>query len=166
MEWLKKVHAQDTVRKHPAFKTGDDVRVWFKISEQGKQRLAQFEGIVLRVRGGGVSKTFTVRRLTHGEGVERVFPFDSPMIDRIEVVRHAKASRSRLYYLRDVIKKTRLATDDERMTILHKQRQEATRKKAEQKKAEAAVVDTPTEEPVAAAQAESESSVSSEAQKS
>ncbi len=110
MDWLK--HAHSTSKKAVAkdFDTGDDVRVWFKILEQGKERLGQFEGVVIRVRGAGSAKTFTVRRITHGVGVERVFPLDAPVIDKVEVLRRGKTKRSRLYYLRDVVKKTRLAT--------------------------------------------------------
>lgn len=110
MDWLK--HAHSTSKKAVAkdFDTGDDVRVWFKILEQGKERLGQFEGVVIRVRGAGSAKTFTVRRITHGVGVERVFPLDAPVIDKVEVLRRGKTKRSRLYFLRDVVKKTRLAT--------------------------------------------------------
>ena len=108
MEWLKLIHGPERTSPHPVT-PGDDVRVWFKILEQGKERLGQFEGIVIRVRGSGPSRTFTVRRLTHGVGVERVFPFDAPIIDRVEVLRSGKVKRSRLYYLRHVVKRTRLA---------------------------------------------------------
>ena len=108
MEWLKLIHGTPQTSAF-TFTSGDDVRVWFKILEQGKERLGQFEGVVIRVRGSGPSKTFTVRRLTHGVGVERVFPFDAPIIDRVEVLRSGKVKRSRLYYLRHVVKRTRLA---------------------------------------------------------
>ena len=107
MDWLKLVHGTKPAPSF-AFTPGDDVRVWFKILEQGKERLGQFEGIVLRIRGAGPSKTFTVRRITHGVGVERVFPFDAPIIDRVELLRSGKTKRSRLYFLRHVVKKTRL----------------------------------------------------------
>ena len=107
MEWLKLIHGA-TPAGPTAFSTGDDVRVWFKILEQGKERLGQFGGIVIRIRGSGPSKTFMVRRLTHGVGVERVFPFDAPVIDRVEVLRSGKTKRARLYFLRHVVKKTRL----------------------------------------------------------
>lgn len=111
MDWMKLVHG--TAAAPPAkFKTGDEVRVWFKILEQGKERLGQFEGLVIRTRGSGYSKTFTVRRVTHGEGVERVFPFDSKTISRIEVLRPGQVKRSRLYYLRAVIGKTRIAAGE------------------------------------------------------
>jgi len=107
MDWLKLVHGRTPAASF-AFTPGDDVRVWFKILEQGKERLGQFEGVVIRIRGSGPSRTFTVRRLTHGIGVERVFPFDAPIIDRVELLRSGKTKRSRLYFLRHVVKKTRL----------------------------------------------------------
>lgn len=87
---------------------GDEIRVWYRIMEQGKERLGQFEGIVIRYRGSGHAKTFTVRRVTYGEGVERVFPLDAKAISRIELLRQGKVKRSRLYYLRTVIGKTRI----------------------------------------------------------
>src|SRR3989338_7426510 len=111
MDWLKLIHGTTPAASF-TFTPGDDVRVWFKILEQGKERLGPFEGIVIRIRGSGPSKTFTVRRLTHGVGVERVFPFDAPIIDRVELLRSGKTKRSRLYFLRHVVKKTRLAAAD------------------------------------------------------
>lgn len=108
MEWLSVVHGKTPVPA-PAFGPGDQVRVWYRILEQGKERLGQFEGIVIRLRGAGIAKTFTVRRVTYGEGVERVFPLDSKMISKIEVLRRGKVKRSKLYYLRTAIGKTRIA---------------------------------------------------------
>ena len=108
MDWMKLVHG-DTKPALPAFRPGDRVRVWYRISEQGKERLGQFEGDVTRARGSGPSRTFTVRRVTYGEGVERVFPFDSKAIARVEVLQPGKVRRSRLYYLRRVVGKTRIA---------------------------------------------------------
>ena len=106
MDWLKLVHGEGPQAQ--VFRPGDDIRVWYKILEQGKERLGQFEGTVIRCRGSGPSRTFTVRRVTHGEGVERVFPSDSKTISRIEVLRRGKVKRSRLYYLRRVIGNTRI----------------------------------------------------------
>jgi len=117
MEWLKLVHEAST-KAAAAFNPGDEVRVWFRILEQGRERLGQFEGIVIRVRGSGPSKTFTVRRVTYGEGVERVFPMDSKMVSRIEVLRRGTVRRSRLYFLRSAIGKTRIASTDEPAEIL------------------------------------------------
>ena len=112
MDWMKLVHGEDHPAL-PAFKPGDRIRVWYRIAEQGKERLGQFEGDVIRARGSGASRTFTVRRVTFGEGVERVFPFDCKAIARIEVLTQGKVHRSRLYYLRRVIGKTRIAVAEE-----------------------------------------------------
>lgn len=110
MEWLKIVHGHEKAKSLATFRPGDEVRVWYKILEtEGKERLGQFEGTVLRLRGAGHSRTFTVRRVTFGEGVERVFPLDSKNIARVEVLRQGRVKRSRLYFLRDVIGKTRIA---------------------------------------------------------
>ena len=109
MEWLKLVHGSTPQPPPAAFTPGDEIRVWYRILEQGKERLGQFEGIVIRCRGAGPSTTFTVRRVTYGEGVERVFPMDAKVISRIEVLRKGRVKRSRLYFLRKAIGKTRIA---------------------------------------------------------
>lgn len=110
MNWRQLVHGTGAVAAPAAFRPGDEVRVWYRILEQGgKERLGQFEGIVIRCRGSGPARSFTVRRVTHGEGVERVFPFDTKGVSKIEVLRQGKVKRSRLYYLRDVVGKTRIA---------------------------------------------------------
>ncbi|BAF59899.1 MAG: 50S ribosomal protein L19 [Pelotomaculum sp.] len=82
------------------FGPGDTVRVHVKVVEGGRERIQVFEGVVIRRRGGGLSETFTVRRVSYGVGVERTFPLHSPRIERIEVVRKGKVRRARLYYLR------------------------------------------------------------------
>jgi large subunit ribosomal protein L19 len=115
MEWVKLVHGTPGSTL-PAFRTGDEVRVWYKILEQGKERLGQFEGTVIRVRGSGPARTFSVRRVTYGEGVERVFPADSKTIARVEVLRQGKVKRARLYYLRTAIGKTRIASAESQGT--------------------------------------------------
>jgi len=94
----------------PEFGPGDQVRVWCRIMEQDRVRLSPFEGVVVRRRGSGLSETFTVRRITYGEGVERVFPVHAPVLDRIEVLRRGKVRRARLYYLRRKVGKTRIAS--------------------------------------------------------
>ena len=116
MEWLKLVHGASQATLPAAFGPGDEVRVWYRIREQEKERVAPFEGTVIRVRGSGYAKTFTVRRVTHGEGVERVFPADSTLIARVEVLRQGRVKRSRLYYLRHVVGKTRIASAGEAAT--------------------------------------------------
>ena len=89
-------------RKALTFKSGDSVRVWSKIQDKGKFRLQAFEGIVLaRKHGTGPTATFTVRKISNGVGVERIFPLYSPMIDRVEITKKTKTRRSKLYYIRD-----------------------------------------------------------------
>jgi large subunit ribosomal protein L19 len=84
----------------PVFRTGDTVRVSSKVVEGDRERTQMFEGVVIRQRRGGSSTNFTVRRITHGVGVERTFLRFSPRVEKVEVVRHGKVRRSRLYYLR------------------------------------------------------------------
>jgi len=94
--------AEEYVRADlPPFNPGDTVRVHYRIVEGTNVRVQPFEGIVIRKRGGGTDATFTVRRIAaHGIGVERTFPLHSPLIEKIEVLRHGKVRRARLYYLR------------------------------------------------------------------
>lgn len=112
MDWLKLVHGETAEKNKAAetFRSGDEVRVWYRIVEQNKERLGQFEGTVIRCRGARISRTFTVRRVTYGEGVERVFPMDSKIISRIEILRRGQVRRSRLYFLRDIIGKAKIAS--------------------------------------------------------
>ncbi|HVW91197.1 MAG TPA: 50S ribosomal protein L19 [Devosia sp.] len=87
--------------RHPEFTHGDTVKVWVKVREGEKERLQAYEGLVIARSGSGINENFTVRKISYGEGVERVFPIYSPNIDRIEVVRRGKVRRAKLYYLRD-----------------------------------------------------------------
>ncbi len=84
----------------PFFRTGSTVRVHVKIKEGDKSRIQVFEGLVITRSGGGINEMFTVRKISNQIGVERTFPLHSPIIDKIEVVRHGKARRNKLYYLR------------------------------------------------------------------
>ena len=86
----------------PAFRPGDTVKVFLRILEGEKERIQVFQGAVLRLRRGGVNSTFTVRKVSDGVGVERVFPMHSPFIEKVEVVSQGKVRRSRLYYLRSL----------------------------------------------------------------
>ena len=86
----------------PEFGIGDTVRVWVKVVEGSRERLQAFEGTVIAMRNGGVRETFTVRRVSYGIGVERTFPIHSPRVDRVEVIRHGKVRRAKLYYLRSL----------------------------------------------------------------
>ena len=92
---------QEQVKKDIVkFGSGDTVRVHVKVVEGGRERIQLFEGVVIRRRGGGLSETFTVRRVSYGVGVERTFPMHTPKIERIEVLRRGRVRRARLYYLR------------------------------------------------------------------
>lgn len=98
--------ARDSVKsERPSFKIGDGVKVHVKIREGNKERIQIFEGTVIARRGSGVSETFTVRRLSYGVGVERVFPVNSPNVVKIETVRSGRVRRSKLYYLRSRVGK-------------------------------------------------------------
>ncbi|MCU9593113.1 50S ribosomal protein L19 [Caldibacillus thermolactis] len=86
----------------PAFRPGDTVRVHVKVIEGSRERIQVFEGVVIKRRGGGISETFTVRKISYGVGVERTFPVHSPKIAKLEVVRRGKVRRAKLYYLRNL----------------------------------------------------------------
>jgi large subunit ribosomal protein L19 len=87
--------------KHPDFTHGDTVKVWVKVLEGEKERLQAYEGVVIARSGSGLIENFTVRKISSGEGVERVFPLLSPNVDRVEVLKRGKVRRAKLYYLRD-----------------------------------------------------------------
>ncbi len=98
----------------PELAPGDTVRVAARVVEGGKERVQVFEGTVMRLRGGGITRSITVRKIASGVGVERTFKINSPRIDKIEVVRHGRARRAQLYFLRDRVGKA--ATLRERRT--------------------------------------------------
>ena len=94
---------------HPSFRAGDTVTVSYKIKEGDKERIQEFTGVVIQIKGTGTTKTFTVRKISNGVGVERIFPLSSPFIDSIEVTKKGDVRRSRMYYLRDLTgKKARI----------------------------------------------------------
>ena len=86
----------------PTFRPGDTVRVHVNIVEGTRERIQVFEGVVIKRRGGGISETFTVRKISYGVGVERTFPLHTPKIAKIEVMRRGKVRRAKLYYLREL----------------------------------------------------------------
>jgi large subunit ribosomal protein L19 len=86
----------------PQFFPGDTVRVHVKVVEGNRERLQAFEGTVIGRQGGGLDETFTVRRVSYGVGVERVFPLHSPRVERVDIIRHGRVRRAKLYYLRDL----------------------------------------------------------------
>ena len=101
-----KLMAQDSLKAEvPQINVGDTVRVQVKIKEGDKERLQAFEGTVIAKKHGGVAETFTVRRVSHGVGVERVFPVHSPNVASVELIRSGRVRRSKLYYLRDRVGK-------------------------------------------------------------
>ena len=97
----EKIERKYMKRKLPEFRPGDTVRIHFKIREGGRERIQVFEGVVIARKGGGVNETFTVRKISYGVGVERIFPVHSPLIDKIEVVSRGRVRRAKLYYLRE-----------------------------------------------------------------
>ncbi|WP_039764499.1 50S ribosomal protein L19 [Caldicellulosiruptor sp. F32] len=105
MDIIREIESEMLRKDIPDFKPGDTVRVHFKVIEGGRERIQAFEGLVIKRRGKGLSETFTVRRISYGVGVERVFPLHSPRIEKIEVVRRGKVRRAKLYYIREKIGK-------------------------------------------------------------
>ena len=100
MEKLKQIEKENMRLDLPLFDAGDTVKVYVKISEGGKERTQAFQGVVIKKRNGTTNATFTVRKVSYGVGVERIFPLHSPAIDKVEVVQQGQVRRSRLYYLR------------------------------------------------------------------
>lgn len=96
------------------FKVGDGVRVHTKVREGDKERVQIFAGVVIAHKGSGINETFTVRRISYGEGVERVFPVNSPNVEKIEVERDSEPGKARLYYLRDRTGKAAMAVKEKR----------------------------------------------------
>ena len=158
--------ALEAQRKIPEFSHGDTVKVWVKVREGEKTRLQAFEGVVIARAGAGLNQNFTVRKISYGEGVERVFPLYSPNVDSIEILRRGKVRRAKLYYLRDrrgksarifeaTNARTKRIRDGERAAAVEaralreKEREEAAKalatEKTEAAKAEAAKAETPSE---------------------
>ena len=102
-------------RKIPDFQPGDTLRVNVRIKEGERERIQAFEGVCIARDGGGVNETFTVRRISYGEGVERVFPVNSPNVEKIEVERDSEPGKARLYYLRDRTGKAAMAVKEKRV---------------------------------------------------
>src|SRR5438874_13195441 len=100
MNVIQQLEKEQQKKKTPALRAGDTVRVHAKVVEGTRERIQVFEGTVIRVTGGGLRRNFTVRRVTHGVGVERTFMIHSPRIDKIDVLRHGDVRQGRLYYLR------------------------------------------------------------------
>ena len=106
MNLLDKISRENVKEDVADFNVGDTVKVSVKITEGSNTRIQAFSGVVIARKGSGIAETFTVRRVTFGQGVERVFPVNSPMVDKIEVERSGVVRRSKLYYLRDKVGKS------------------------------------------------------------
>ena len=100
MDLIKKIESEHLRMDLPAFRAGDTIKVYMRIIEGEKERLQMFQGAVIRVRRGTTGSTFMVRKISDGVGVERIFPLNSPFIDRVELITQGRVRRSRLYYLR------------------------------------------------------------------
>ena len=105
MDIIKSIEHEQLKNKIPELKVGNTVRVHVRIKEGNKERIQVFEGIIIKVQGGGVNKSFTVRKISYGVGVEKTFLVHSPLVEKVELVRVGKARRARLFYLRDRIGK-------------------------------------------------------------
>ena len=105
MDIVKAITAEQIRTDLPEVLIGDTVKVYIKIKEGSKERIQMFEGTVIAKKHGGIHETFTVRRVAHGCGIERVFPVHSPVVEKVELVRSGRVRRAKLYYLRDRVGK-------------------------------------------------------------
>ena len=139
MNIIDKINSEQLKSEITPFKPGDTVRVHTLIQEGTKERVQVFEGVVLRRNGGGIDETFTVRKVSHNVGVERIFPLHSPRVQKIEVKTAGRVRRARIYYLRELSGKAARIKGERRDTGTSK-------KKASKASADSAAVETPTED--------------------
>ena len=149
MDIIKSIEHEQLKSKIPELKVGNTVRVHVRIKEGNKERIQVFEGIIIKVQGGGVNQTFTVRKTSYGVGVEKTFLIHSPLVEKVELVRVGKARRARLFYLRDRIGKAAKTKEmvgarieDREITI----KEDIAEEPVEEVKEE--VAEVPVEEPV------------------
>lgn len=112
MDIIKAFTEEQLKKEIPEVKVGDTVRVHNRIVEGSKSRIQIYEGTVIAKRGGGISETFTVRRISYGVGVEKTFPIHSPNVEKVETIRRGKVRRAKLYYLRDRVGKAAKTKED------------------------------------------------------
>lgn len=105
LDIIRAIEAEQIRTDLPNFNVGDTIKVHVKIKEGTRERIQVFEGVVLKKQNGGIRETFTVRRISNGIGVERTFPINSPIIDKVEIVRKGKVRRAKLFYLRNRVGK-------------------------------------------------------------
>ena len=115
-EILRAIEAEQMINDLPNFRIGDTVKLHVKIKEGNRERIQMFEGTVIKRQNGGLRETFTVRRLDYGVGVERTFPVNSPIIEKMEVTRRGKVRRAKLFYLRDRVGKQYLCRRNKNST--------------------------------------------------
>tara|TARA_Y100001980_G_C14545696_1_gene325405 strand:- start:1934 stop:2482 length:549 start_codon:yes stop_codon:yes gene_type:complete len=145
----KQIEKLVSKKRIPTFRSGDTLKVTIQITEGGKSRLQAFEGLCIAKKNNSLNSNFTIRKLSHGEGVERVFPLFSPIIDKIEVIRKGDVKRGKLYYLRKLTgKKARIADRDRGEELDQYEYVEETKSAEEAKPAEEAKAEEvkPTEE--------------------
>ncbi len=111
MDLIKMLNEQNMKSEVPSFNVGDTVRVAIKVKEGSKERIQNYEGTVIAKKHGGIEETFTVRRISYGVGVEKVFPLHSPNVVKVDVIRRGKVRRAKLYYLRDRVGKAAKVKD-------------------------------------------------------
>ena len=112
MNLIQEIENKQLKTDLPDIKAGDTVKVNVKVSEGNRERIQTFEGVIIAINGVGINKTITVRKLSFGVGVERIFPVHAPIVDSLEVVRKGKVRRSKLYYLRDRVGKSAKIKED------------------------------------------------------
>ena len=159
MDIIKSIEHEQLKNKIPELKVGNTVKVHVRIKEGNKERIQVFEGIIIKVQGGGVNQTFTVRKTSYGVGVEKTFLIHSPLVEKVELVRVGKVRRAKLYYLRDRIGKAAKTKENvganlKREQIIVKEEAEKAREIEEEKKAEKAA-EAKAEEAKTAEKAES-----------
>lgn len=112
MNLIKQIEDNHLKDNLPDINSGDSVKVNVKVSEGNRERIQTFEGVVISINGTGLSRTITVRKLSFGVGVERIFPVHAPIVDSVEIIRKGKVRRSKLYYLRDRVGKSAKIKED------------------------------------------------------
>jgi large subunit ribosomal protein L19 len=106
MDIMRSIESDQIKENNENFNIGDTIKVYFKIIEGKTERIQVYEGLALSLNNSGINRTVTVRKISHGVGVERIFPLNSPKIDKIEVSRHGKVRRAKLYYIRERVGKS------------------------------------------------------------
>jgi large subunit ribosomal protein L19 len=138
MKLIEKIEGEQ-IKKHVPFRVGDSVKVHTRVREGDKERVQVFAGIVIAHKGRGLNESFTVRRISYGEGVERLFPVNSPRIEKIEVEREGQVRRSKLFYLRGRKGKEALFVKERvKATVAKKEKASAARKAKADKEAQSA----------------------------